>query len=250
MTTLPSSPVNRPRSCSHQASSLCPPALVRQFASVFLMCLGDLELDALFEDHGASWTVIEEVYALERAVYQRCFPAQLPLSDRQRFNRKKCARLVQDLGAAAALPPHSAHFPLPLLDLAHVLSDCRSLHYYQNGSRAGPGSTACPPTSRFACGNRKTLHQAAAPQRTVAAHCVDKSANCYCKFSHPGSSKLRGCNSHASSLDRNLRTAPFSLARTATPTVASPAYSACATHRARWRCASHCRGLRSRPSLH
>ena len=102
---------------------LCPPVPEGQFASFFLMFLGDLRLDALFEDHGVSWMVIEDMFALDRAIYQRCFPAQLPLSDRQRFNWQKFAHLLQDVGAAAALPPHSAHFPLQLLDLAHVWSE-------------------------------------------------------------------------------------------------------------------------------
>ena len=63
--------------------------------------------------------------------------------------------------------------------------------------------------------------QAPAPQCTVAAHCVDNSANCKCGVSHRGSSQLRAHNSHASSLDRGLRT-PFSLARTTTPAAVSP----------------------------
>ena len=43
---------------------------------------GDMQLDALFEYHGVSWMVIEDMFAFERAIYQRCFPAQLPLSSR------------------------------------------------------------------------------------------------------------------------------------------------------------------------
>ena len=67
---------------------------------------GDLELefDALFEDHKASCMVMEDMLALERAVYQSCTPAQLPLSDRQRFNRQKCVRLLQDFVASALRP--------------------------------------------------------------------------------------------------------------------------------------------------
>ena len=36
-----------------------------QFASAFLMYPGDLELDALFEDHGVSSAVIEDMLALD-----------------------------------------------------------------------------------------------------------------------------------------------------------------------------------------
>ena len=85
MTTSPPSPVNRLRLCSHQVSRCACP--VGQFSSAFLTFPGDLELDALFEDHGVSCTVIEDMVTLERAVYQRCTPGQRPLSDRQMFNR-------------------------------------------------------------------------------------------------------------------------------------------------------------------
>ena len=47
-----------------------------------------------------------------RGVYQRCTPRQLPLSGRQRT----------DLVAAAVLPPHTADFPLQLLDVTHTWS--------------------------------------------------------------------------------------------------------------------------------
>ena len=53
-----------------------------QFASAPLMFPDDLELDALFEDHGVSSTVIEDMLTLERAVYQRCTPGQLHLSNK------------------------------------------------------------------------------------------------------------------------------------------------------------------------
>ena len=50
----------------------------------------ELELDGLFENHGVTCRVIENMLTLQRAVYQRCTPAQLPLSDRQRFHIQKC----------------------------------------------------------------------------------------------------------------------------------------------------------------
>ena len=75
---------------------------------------GDLKLDALFEDNGVSCAVIKDMLTLERLVYQRCTPGQLPVSDRQRKNRQKCARILADLVAAAV--------PLQLLDFAHTWS--------------------------------------------------------------------------------------------------------------------------------
>ena len=113
--------LSSPPSASLQPSSLQSraPALAGQLASALLMFPGDLHLDALFEDHGMSWLVIEDVFALEWATYRRCFPPQPPLAARQRLNRQKCANLIQDLVDDAALPPQSAHFSLQLLDLAH-----------------------------------------------------------------------------------------------------------------------------------
>ena len=83
--------------------------------------------------------------------------------------------------------------------------------FSQNGSRVGTATAVHAPTSRSACGNRKTLRQAPAPQRTVVAHSVHNSANYTFRVSHLGSPQLRACSSHTSSPDRDLRTAPFSL---------------------------------------
>ena len=69
--------------------------------------------------------VIVDMLTLERAVHLRCTPGPLPLSDEQTFNRRKCVRFLQDLVAAAVLPPHSADFPLRPLDFAQTLSDRR-----------------------------------------------------------------------------------------------------------------------------
>ena len=92
----------------------------------------------------------------------------------------------------------------------------------KKGSQAGSTLPAHSPTSRSAGGNRKTPRQAPAPQRTVVAHSVDSSANCKCRISHLGNPQLRASNSHASSLDLDLGTAPFSLERTTTPTPLPP----------------------------
>ena len=82
------------------------------YLPALLMFRGDLELDPLFEDHGVSWLVIQDMFALKWATYRRCFLAGPPLSARQRFNRQECAHLLQNLVAAGALPHRSAHFSL------------------------------------------------------------------------------------------------------------------------------------------
>ena len=61
-------------------------------------------LDALCEDQRVSWTVMEDMLTLERAVHHRCTPAQLALTERQRFNRQNRADLLQDLVAATTMP--------------------------------------------------------------------------------------------------------------------------------------------------
>ena len=63
---------------------------------VIPMFHGDLELDALFED-GVPWLAINDLFTLEWATYQRCFPAQPLLSALQRKNRRKCAYPLRDL---------------------------------------------------------------------------------------------------------------------------------------------------------
>ena len=121
--------------------------------------------------------------------------------------------------------------------------------FIKSGSRAGSGSTARPPSGRSASDNRETRRQTPAPLRTVVAHRVANSGNCCRGVTHPGSSQLRACNSCASSMDRCLRAAPLSFARTATPAAVSPARPACATRHARRQCAPHNRGLHSGRSL-
>ena len=91
----------------------------------------------------------------------------------QRFNRQKCAHLIHDLAAAAALPPHSAHFSLQLLNLAHrwyerqdnnihifdVLSPATTIHTFIKMNPAptqDPQQHAHSLAVRSARGNRKT----------------------------------------------------------------------------------------------
>ena len=38
---------------------------------------GDLELENVFEDHGVSCLIINEMFALEWATYRRCFPSEI-----------------------------------------------------------------------------------------------------------------------------------------------------------------------------
>ena len=89
-----------------------PGDFVSQFVSALPVSPGDLELGALFKDHGVSWLAIDEMFTLEWATYRRCFPAQPPLSALQRYNRRKCAHLLRDLATTADLPPtvHSVPF--------------------------------------------------------------------------------------------------------------------------------------------
>ena len=142
--TAPSSPVNRSNLCSHQASN-CPPLptravcfrlvmifpgdFVSQYVSRVTTSLGDLELDALFEDHAVSWLAIEEMFALEWATYRRCFPAQRVLSALQRYNRRKCAHFLRDLAAQLDLSPHSAFlFPQASRPGSQIIRKGRQRH--------------------------------------------------------------------------------------------------------------------------
>ena len=166
---------------------LCPLAPVRQCACFFLMFPGNLELDALFEDPGVSCAIIQDMLALERAVYRRCAPGQL---DRLRTNRQQCARFLTDVVAATVLPLHSADFPLQLMDFTHSWSERRDndtqifdvfplpagvFFFNQNGSRVGIRTSVSSPTSRSARGSRRNLHQAQVPQRPDVAHSTDNS---------------------------------------------------------------------------
>ena len=101
-------PVNRLSPCNRQPSSCAP---MRQFASAFLMYPGDLELDALFEDHGVSSAVSEDMLALDWAVHQRCTLGQLPLAGRQRTNRQKCPLLLGRARCRRRSPAPRCRFP-------------------------------------------------------------------------------------------------------------------------------------------
>ena len=171
----------------------------RQFASAFLMFPGDLELDALFEDHGMSCTVIEGMLTLERAVYQRCTLGQLPLCQAYRSSTDES---VFASCCPAVLPPHIENSALQLLDFVHKRSenetttftssafspDCRSLHVHQNRSKVATGTSVLSPASRSARGNRRTPRQAPAPQRTDHAHGVDSAVRYTYRVSHLGRS--------------------------------------------------------------
>ena len=74
------------------------------------MSPGDLELDALFEDHGGypGWPS-DEMFATGVATYPRCFPAQPPLSFWQRLRRRNALTSHVTLPLTAD-PPHSFLF--------------------------------------------------------------------------------------------------------------------------------------------
>ena len=85
---------------------------------------GVLELENVFEDHGVSRQIIDEMFALEVEAHRRCFLlAQPVLFALQRYNRRKCAPLLRGLTATADLPHNSAFFSQQLLDLTHRWSE-------------------------------------------------------------------------------------------------------------------------------
>ena len=119
-TTSPLSPAVRPSLCSHRVSDrLVPPTRGCLFLAGdgFLGDVAnecdpsspvspfDLELENIFEDHGVSWQVIDEMQALELETCWQGWKAQPALSALQRFNGRKCALLLRDLASAANLPP-------------------------------------------------------------------------------------------------------------------------------------------------
>ena len=147
---------------------------------------GDLEPDALFEDHGVSWLVIKDVFALERATNQRCFPAQPPFSARQRFNRQKCAHLLQDLVQPLLSRSAVYAFLLSSLDFVHivVLKASNNIHMFDVLSLAttvlrGLRFHSTPARWPTCWRQSQDSSSVAAPQRTDVAHRMDNSANCY-----------------------------------------------------------------------
>ena len=64
-----------------------PGHFVRQFVPRGSASPGDLELENLFEDHGVSWLIIDEMFALELETYRRSFPAQQVLSALKRCKK-------------------------------------------------------------------------------------------------------------------------------------------------------------------
>ena len=109
--------------CSHRASGLTRSPTWGSLLALSLVFLGDLELDALFEDHEVCFAVIADLVILERAIYRRCTPGQPLLSVLRLANRQKCACLLTELIVVVALPLHTGGFTLQLLDLAHTWSD-------------------------------------------------------------------------------------------------------------------------------
>ena len=77
----------------------------------------DLEFENILEDHGVSWQIVDEMFALQSETCRRCLSVQHVLSALQSFKRRMCAHLLRDLAATANLPPHSALFSQQLPDL-------------------------------------------------------------------------------------------------------------------------------------
>ena len=125
---------------------------------------------------------------------------------------KKCAHLLQDLGAAAALPPRSAHFPSLMFGLTGKTTTFPSSTFSPLDTTVyisiitDPGRAQVPrhtrPLAELLAAIARLLATAPAPQRTVAAHCVDNSTKKFqCEVPHLGSPQLRAHHSHASSLE-------------------------------------------------
>ena len=114
-------------------------------------------------------------------------------------------------GGSGSLPCIGVDDPSEIqrLQAEHAMRMQRISNFQLGGPEQLTG--ADDPRHALASGNRRTPRQAPAPQRTVVAHSVDNSANYTFSVSHLGSPQPRACNSHANSLDRDLRTAPFSL---------------------------------------
>ena len=170
------------------------------------MFSGNLELDTLFEDHGVSCAIVEDMLALERAVNQRCTPGQLPFSDRQRGPRGRSALASW----RTSLPPLFSRLTLQTSVFSSWTSLIRGLKVETTTFTSSTFSPWLPestlfskripgglrfndtfsPTSRIAGGNRRTLRQAPAPQRPDVAHSMNNSASCTCRVPHLGSSQL------------------------------------------------------------
>ena len=82
-------------------------------SALSLMFPGDLELDALFEDHGVCFAVDEGMLTLERAVYQRCTREQL-LFFRQTEDQQAAMRsLLGRSRCRRCSPAPHCRFPSP-----------------------------------------------------------------------------------------------------------------------------------------
>ena len=109
---------------SFQSVAAWPPGM--RFASFFfLMFPGDLQFDPLSSKTTVgSWLVIEDMFAFEWAIYRRCFPAQPPLTARQRVQQAKIRSPPARPRSPPPLSRPTVHtFPLQVLDLARRWSE-------------------------------------------------------------------------------------------------------------------------------
>ena len=77
----------------------------------------ELELDALFEDHRVSCTVIEDMLTLERAVYQRCTPGQLASLRQTEVQQTEVRSLLARPRCRRSSPASQCRFPSSALGL-------------------------------------------------------------------------------------------------------------------------------------
>ena len=148
---------------------------------------------------------------------------QLPLSDRQRINREKSARILQDLVAASALPLHTESFTLQLSELDHTWSarcdvdidlfDVLTLAgavYIVDSTLLQQPQALCALSALFtAIAELLAMYQ---PHNAPMLH------GQFSGVSRVGGPKVRACHSYACCLDSNLR----SLGRTTALVAVAP----------------------------
>ena len=119
------------RFCPHGAvcfrlAMIFPGDFVSQFVPAVPVSPGDLELDALFENHEVSWLAVDEMFALSGRFTGGA-------SERNLLSQH-CGGTtggnLRDLAATTGRPPHSALFSLQLLDLAHRWSETKDNDFH------------------------------------------------------------------------------------------------------------------------
>ena len=109
---------------SRQSTSLQHSNLQLCLLLLSLMFQGGLELESVFEDHGACTEVITDSFAFERAICGRCAlvrPTSISLTAGQQA--KECSPLDRPRYCLCPPASHQRVCPSQILDLAHTWSD-------------------------------------------------------------------------------------------------------------------------------